>query len=102
MRARISFWSQLGQDTFDCPVRVFGELRSTMLGCLTAHCGAAQPLLEMDIGAARDLADLWYLRPRLLQAISESHGAEAAAAELHKVTQLFNGHFDQAIHSRFG
>ena len=102
MRARISFWAQLGQDTFDCPVRVFGEVRNTMLGALSSHCGQAQPLLEMDIRAARDLAELWYLRPRLLQAISACDSADAAGSELHKITQLFNGHFDQAIHSRFG
>jgi hypothetical protein len=65
MRARPSFWAMLGQDTFVGPQDVFQGIREAMLGALARFC-EHEFSLQMDITNARDLSDLWYLRPRLL------------------------------------
>ena len=101
MRARASFWAMLGQETFVGPDVVHQRVQDAMLGAL-AHFCASEPLLRMDISNARDLSELWYLRPRLLAAISAAHHNSIAEEELRLITQLFSGHFEQAITSKFG
>jgi hypothetical protein len=101
MRARASFWAMLGQETFVGPDEVYQRIRQAMLSAL-AHFCSQEPLLEMDITNARDLSELWYLRPRLLAAIAAAHHSSIAEEELRMITNLFSGHFANAISSKFG
>ena len=101
MRTRASFWAMLGQDTFDGPDGVFRGIQDAMLATVTHYCDQ-DLLLQRDIAHASDLSDLWYLRPRLLAAISNAHHSSTAEEELRMITNLFSGHFANAISSKFG
>jgi hypothetical protein len=91
----------LGQETFVGPDAVHQRIRDAMLGAVVHYC-ASEPLLHMDISNARDLSELWYLRPRLLAAITAAHQRSTAEEELRQITHLFSGYFEQAITTKFG
>lgn len=103
MRARSSFWAQLGQETFAGSDQLVQQIREAMLASLQEHGALAQEgPLRRDLVAARDLAELWYLRPRLMQAFAHAPDRVGAEKTLHGITEMFNGHFGSAISSRFG
>lgn len=105
MRSRSSFWAELGNEAFEGPDHVVQSARKAMLAALKDSCDLEHHRrLEIDIAGARDLTDLWYLRPRLMQAISASHSDGQARAEetLHAITQIFGSHIGSAITRRFG
>jgi hypothetical protein len=52
--------------------------------------------METEIGFASDLATLWYLRPKLLQALSQKAVERLAERELRNITALFAGHYPEA------
>jgi hypothetical protein len=91
----------LGQETFEGPQEVLQGIREAMLGALASFC-AHESRLQMDIINARDLADLWHLRPRLLAAIEGAQHTYLAEEELRLITNMFSGHFATAISSKFG
>ncbi len=103
MRARSSFWAQLGPGTFEGAQPLVQQIRAAMLQLLHTHGDPAlAAALQRDLEAAPDLAALWYLRPRLLQVFSGVSDSAAAEAAMHEITQMFAGHFGNAISSRFG
>ena len=102
MGLRSSIRAILGRDTVECPDDVFHGIRSAMLCALEEHCGEAHFDTQMDITFARDLSQLWYLRPNLMKAIATSRDDQAAQAVLHKITLLFRGYYSAANASKFG
>lgn len=103
MRSSNSFWAQLGSETFEEPAKIVQQIRSAMVKSLVdLDDGGVHRHLEIEIASAHDLSDLWYQRPRLLQAISRSQSREAGEEAIYRITEMFAGHFGNAIVSRFG
>ena len=102
MGHRNSFWSQLGEDAFTAEHPFFHQVRDAMLSSMGRHDDQAHILLEMDIAASKDLSDIWHLRPRLLQVLTDCHGRAIAEDSLHKITDMFKKHIAAAMSSRFG
>jgi hypothetical protein len=102
MRLRESFWAMLGRETSDTPDAVIEAIRAAMLNALDEHCSVDHYTLDMKISFARDVSELWYLRPDLMNSISASQGERIARQALVDVTALFKGHHPSATPSRFG
>lgn len=102
MRLKNSFWALLGREVSEAPAVVAERIRKAMLFALDAHCGNQHHALDLRINVARDIAELWYLRPDLMQAISVSSGEVVARGVLTQITVLFEGHQPGAAPSRFG
>jgi len=102
MRLRNSFWALLGRDTQDAPDVVLERVRTAMLAALDAHCDTRYFPLEVTIDYAKDVAELWYLRPELMNAISASHSETVARQVLAEITSLFERYHPGATPSRFG
>ena len=77
------------------------RIRKAMLFALDAHCGASHKALDLKICLAQGIAELWYLRPDLMQMISVSTGEAIARDVLAQITALFEGHHPMATPSRF-
>jgi hypothetical protein len=95
MRLRNSFWAMLRPEKAQSAEAPIEEIRQAMLQALERHCGAGQLNIESEIGFASDLATLWYLRPKLLQAISIKSVERLAERELRNITALFAGHYPE-------
>jgi hypothetical protein len=80
---------------------VVDRIRTAMLTALETHCDASCYVLEMTIGVARDVSELWYLRPELMNAISASRSEMVARKALATITSLFAGYHPGAASSRF-
>jgi hypothetical protein len=102
MRIRNSFWAMLGREVFESHDVVFYKVRSAMLAALAQHGAREHLVLHSDIANARDLSELWYARPRLLQAIASTHSEATAEQAMQEITSMFKGHFADAIKTRFG
>jgi hypothetical protein len=102
MRLRNSFWALLGRETCDAPDVVLERIRTAMLAALDTHCDTSYFPLEVTIDYAKDVAELWYLRPELMNAISASHSETVARAALTEITALFEKYHPGATPSRFG
>jgi hypothetical protein len=77
------------------PCEVLPELtvervQCAMLSALECHCEALDPSLDTRISRAKDLNDLWYLRPNLMFAISADKGELVAQGVLAEITRLFD------------
>jgi hypothetical protein len=74
-----------------------------MLNALAAHCDENLCLeLEGALRFASDLEALWYLRPKLLDAIATAKDQRTAIIILRDITLLFKGHHNLASPSQFG
>jgi hypothetical protein len=93
MRIKASFWAMLRPQKSPAPAEPLEEIRQAMLAALERHSGTGQLNLEAEIGFATDLAALWYVRPKLLQALSVKASQRTAERELRSITALFVGHF---------
>ncbi len=100
-RIRNSFWALLGRQTPEAPAVVVERVRLAMLWALDAHGDKDLGKLNRSILGARDLTDLWYLRPDLMQAIAARRDEATAQRVLRSITELFKGHFSGANDSRF-
>jgi hypothetical protein len=96
MRLRSSFWAMLGRDVSPTSDKTLEEIRTAMLDTLGNHSGPGQLRIETEITLAIDLAELWHLRPRLLQAISTIAGDAVAERELRDITARFEGQYPVA------
>lgn len=102
MGLRKSLLAMLGRDGVEAPDAVFERIRLAMLSAIEVHCDSQDIAIYKPIRYARDIASLWYLRPHLMQAITESRNEAVANAVLHQITDLFKGHLASANASRFG
>jgi hypothetical protein len=91
-----SFWAMLRPEKADVSQEPLEEIRQVMLAALERHCGKSQLNIESEIAFAMDLAGLWYLRPKLMQAISMASSEKIAARELRNITALFVGNYPDA------
>lgn len=85
----------------EAPTVVTERIRKAMLFALDAHCGPSHKALDLKICLAQGIAELWYLRPDLMQMISVSTGEAVARDVLAQITALFEGHHPMATPSRF-
>jgi hypothetical protein len=92
----------LGRDLVECPEDVFHGIRAAMLCALEEHCGETHFDTQMDITFARDLSQLWFLRPNLMKAIAHCHDDVAAQQALNKINLLFRGYYAPSNASKFG
>ena len=102
MRLRESFWAMLGRETSNTPDAVIEAIRVAMLNALDKFCNSDHYALDMKISFARDVAELWYLRPDLMNSISACQTERVAHKALVEITSLFKGHHPSATPSRFG
>jgi hypothetical protein len=63
MGIRESFWAALGRDVSDSPDAALERVRKAMLLVVDEYGGENHYRLDMKINFARDVAELWYLRP---------------------------------------
>lgn len=102
MRLRDSFLALLGRTASEAPELVVERVRLAMLNALDQHCDQDHVRVDTAIQYAKDIAELWYIRPDLMHAISSCRGQTEAQEVMHKITALFRGHYGSANNSRFG
>ena len=102
MGIKDSFWAALGRDTSDSVDVALERVRKAMLLVLEEYGGESHYRLDMKINFAREIAELWYLRPELMHAVASAHGEEVARDCVAKITALFKKHHLGGTPSRFG
>lgn len=102
MGIRDSIWSVLGRDTSDATDLVLERVRSAMLMALEQYGDESQVRLDMKISCAREISELWYLRPELMHMVASAHGEEVARVCVSKITALFGKYQMGGKTSRFG
>lgn len=101
MRLTDSFWAWIGREACEAPAVVTERIRQAMLLALDTHCSPCHSALNLKVKLAPGIAELWYLRPDLMQRISVSTGEAIAREVLTHITALFEGHHPMATPSRF-
>jgi len=101
MRIKNSFWSFLGQESLKSTEDTLETIRNTMLSAVRNHCRTTDFHLEFKISYAKDVSELWYLRPELMQALCDHQDETRAHALMVGVTTLFVGHHPAAVGSKF-
>jgi hypothetical protein len=89
MRLRNSFWAAIVQDISDTPAEVMERIRAAMLHAFHTHCHEGWGSLGVKIAAATDISELWYARPELAHAITQSRDENVAQDVLNRITMLF-------------
>ena len=92
----------LGNETRDAPDAVLERIRTAMLTALDLHCDSSFFSLEVTIDYAKNVGELWYLRPELMNAICSSQSEAIASKVLTEITRLFERYHPGATPSRFG
>jgi hypothetical protein len=89
---RNSFFGWLGHEEHTAPSEErIEKVRRAMLVVLEQSSDATQVALERKLLFARDLGELWYARPELMNAVSASIGETRARECLAGITALFDG-----------
>jgi hypothetical protein len=102
MGIRDSFWAMLGRDTSDSPDVALERVRKAMLLVVEEYGGEDHYRLDMKINFAREIAELWYLRPELMQVIAAAQGEQIAQECMVGITGLFKKYHLGGTPSRFG
>lgn len=102
MGIRDSIWSVLGRDTSDAADVALERVRSAMLLALEQYGDEKHVRLDMKVSSAREIAELWYLRPEIMHLVASAHGEEVARVCVAKITALFGKHQLGGKSSRFG
>ncbi len=102
MGIRDSFWAALGRDISDTPGVALERVRKAMLVVVEEYGGDDHYRLDMKINFAREIAELWYLRPELMQVVAAAQGEELARDCMEKITALFKKHHLGGTPSKFG
>lgn len=97
-----SFWSVLGRDTSDSPDAALERVRKAMLLVVEEYGGEDHFRLDMKINFANEVAELWYLRPELMQVIAAAQGEQIAQECMVGITALFKKYHLGGTPSRFG
>ena len=100
MRTKKSFWAFLGRELPLAPEVVAERIRKAMLRALATHCGELPQPIITKIKVARDIWELWYLRPDLMQTLSVAAGEFAARNVVTQITAEFKDHHPLAGHHR--
>jgi hypothetical protein len=102
MGIRDSFWAALGRDESDSHDVALERVRKAMLLVVEEFGGDDHYRLDMKINFAREIAELWYLRPDLMQVVAAAQGEEVARDCVAHITALFKKHHLGGTPSRFG
>ncbi len=92
MRIRSSFWAVLGRDGADSHDVALERVRTAMLRVTDEFGGKQNGRLDMQISEAREIAELWHLRPDLMQLVAAVRGEEVARECVNEITVLFKKH----------
>ena len=88
---RNSFFGWLGHEVPAAPVERIEAVRKAMLMALEQSSDASHVALERKLLFAKDIGELWYSRPELMNAVSASVGEARARECLAGITALFEG-----------
>jgi len=102
MGIRDSFWAALGRDVSDSHDVALERVRKAMLLVVDEFGGDGHQRLDRKITYAKDIAELWYLRPELMHVVAAAQGEEVARDCVAKITALFKKHHLGGTSSRFG
>ncbi|HPW28836.1 MAG TPA: hypothetical protein PLL01_05530 [Rhodoferax sp.] len=92
MRIRNSFWGAFARDGADSHDVALERVRSAMLRLVDEFGGKENSRLDRQISESRDIAELWHLRPDLMQLIAATQGEELASVRVAEITALFKKH----------
>ncbi len=99
MRFRNSFWALLGRNSAGAPDAVMEGVRRAMFLAVDNYCDDDRTGINRRIDAAKHIAELWYLRPELMNAIATRHRETTARDCIAHITTLFDGYQPGASHS---
>lgn len=103
MGIRSSFWAVLGRgDSSDSPDEALERVRKAMLLVIEEYGGDDHIRLDMKINFAREIAELWYLRPELMHVVAAAQGEQVAQECMAGITALFKKYHLGGTPSRFG
>ena len=88
---RNSFFGWLGHDTPAAPAERIEAVRKAMLEALEQSSDAQSIALERKLLFAKDIGELWYARPELMNAVAARVGETLASECLCGITALFDG-----------
>lgn len=88
---RNSFFGWVGKDTASDPPARLDEIRRAMLDALEQADGGRKSALERKLLFARDIEELWYTRPDLMQVLATARGESAAREIMAGISELFDG-----------
>lgn len=97
-----SIWSALGRDESDSPDAALDRVRTAMLLVVEKYGGEDHFRLDMKINFAHEIAELWYLRPELMQVVAAAQGEQVAQECMAGITALFKKYHLGGTPSRFG
>ena len=102
MRLRDSLWALIGRDRTEVSELALEKIRKAMLFALDSRCEETHYALDTKICFAKDVSELWYLRPELMNVLAASCGESQARDTLVEISSLFQGLVAGATPSRFG
>lgn len=88
---RNSFFGWIGHAAPAVPPEKLDTLRQAMLDALGQDTAPAHVALERKLVFAKDIGELWYARPELMNAVAARVGETRAREVLADVTRLFDG-----------
>ena len=103
MGVRSSLWAVLGiGESSDSADEALERVRKAMQLVIEQYGGDDHIRLDMKINFARQVAELWFLRPELMQVVAATHGEQVAQECMAEITALFKKHHLGGTPSRFG
>lgn len=88
---RNSFFGWMGHAAPAVPPERLDAVRKAMLDALAHEAGEGHTGLERKLLFAKDIGELWYARPELMNAVAARVGEARARDTLAGVTRLFDG-----------
>lgn len=103
MGVRSSLWAVLGiGESSDSADEALERVRKAMQLVIEQYGGDDHIRLDMKINFARQVAELWFLRPELMQVVAATQGEQVAQECMAEITALFKKHQLGGTPSRFG
>nr|WP_315491653.1 hypothetical protein [uncultured Rhodoferax sp.] len=103
MGIRSSIWAALGRsEPSDSADVALERVRKAMLLVVEEYGGDNHIRLDMKINFAREIAELWFLRPELMHVVAAAQGEQVAQECMAEITALFKKHHLGGTPSRFG
>jgi len=88
---RNSFFGWIGQDPKPAPAERIEAVRKAMLEALEGSDLVVNKVLERKLLFAKDIGELWYARPDLMNTVAARVGEAHARECLAGITALFEG-----------
>lgn len=81
----------MGHSAPAVPAEKLDAVRKAMLDALGTDVGEGYAALERKLLFAKDIGELWYARPELMNAVAARVGEARARGTLTEITRLFDG-----------